>query len=164
MRPYSKDYNSRQVDIEWLQTILLPRIDSVELALAFSENTKIVTGMQKLVQRFTNVFLTTIGEVKFDTTYGTNFWPDMLAGAAQNLGQVAVVVSRANAQARRIIDADDSEVDIYGEIPLDEQLDAVDLIDFNYDQVTGTLSLKQLITNRAGETYTYVIPVQAVRK
>lgn len=163
MRPSTIDYSNRQVDIEWLQTIFEPSVDPVQLNLNFSTNSKIVTGMQKLAQRFTNVFLTFVGDVYFDPTYGTTFWKEILGGATQNIGKVKVVVVKAIAQAKRIVDIENLDVDTFGDVPSDERLSKVQVLDVSIDRFSGTVSIQLEIRNVEGDAYTYVIPVQAVR-
>lgn len=163
MRPSTVDYNGRQVDIEWLQSILTPNTSAKRLYMQFSPDTKIVTGMQKMAQRFTNTFLTIVGDVKFDQNFGTTFWDDLFSGAAQNLGRVAAAVVQAIMFAMDSIQEDDALTDVYGELPDDERLEGATLLDYSIDVNNGVLSIQIELTSLAGGSYTFVLPVQAIR-
>jgi len=163
MRPSTVDYNGRQVDIEWLQSILAPNTSAKRLYMQFSPDTKIVTGMQKMAQRFTNTFLTIVGDVKFDQNFGTTFWDDLFAGAGQNLGRVAAVTALAIMYARNNMGEDDANTEVYGEIPADERIKNATLLDYSIDVNNGVLSIQIELTSLAGGAYTFVLPVQAIR-
>ena len=162
-RPSTIDYNGKQVDIEWLQTITAPRQTAQRLHMRFAPTTKITAGMQKLAQRFTNTFLSTTGDIKFDQEFGTTFWHDLFRGVAQNMGRVAVAVVQAIVATLDIMQADDSETELYGDIGDDERIVDATLLDYSIDRNSGTLILRIELTNRAGATYVYVVPVQARR-
>ena len=163
IRPSAIDYNGRQVDIEWLQSILAPTLSAQRLHMQFDPNTKIVAGMQKMAQRFTNTFLTAVGEVKFDQEFGTTFWSDLFRGVAQNLGQVAVAVVQAIMFAVDNLQGDDLQTDVYGELPDDERIADATLLDYSIDRNTGTLQIRIELVSAAGSSYVYTIPVQAIR-
>lgn len=158
------DYNGRQVDIEWLQTILAPKITPTRLYMQFSPNTKIVAGMQKMAQRFTNTFFTIIGDIKFDPEYGTTFWDDLFHGVAQNMGRVVSAITQAMLYALDAMQGDDTNTTTYGEIADDERIVEADLLDYSIDRNSGTLFIKIKLTSLAGDAYVYTVPVQAIRK
>ena len=163
MRDYNTDYSGRQVDIEWLQSITRPRTDPTQLAFSFTSNTKIVTGLQRLAQRFTLTFLTNLQDIQFDQTFGTTFWRDLYRGAAQNIGRVAVAVNRAMLAALAQMQAEDVDTDTYGDMEPDDQISRATLVNYAIDRTTGTLNIEISIQSQAGTSYTYVLPVQAVR-
>jgi hypothetical protein len=162
MRPFTTEYNGRSVDLEMMQSILHPEgITPLELSFT-SVSAKIITGIQKLAQRYTLLLLTQVGDVFFDAEQGTTFWEDMLLGAAQNAGQVNMAFNFASIDAVSQMQLEDAD-DTYGSIPNDERISSATLTDFNVDRMSGTLYLEVLLTSQAGETYTYVLPVTVVR-
>ena len=162
MIAYTTDYSNRQVDIEVLQTILKPAGNTAMKFSITSSSPKAVTGMQKLVQRYTLLLLTQLGTVRFATDQGTTFMSDLIRGAGQNSGQVAAVVAFANLSVMQELQVEDQNTDLYGEIPSDEQLKSATLLDFTVNTVTGVLSLSIQLLNYAGSAYTYVLPVTAI--
>lgn len=162
-RPYTADYGGRQVDLEWLQSILQPRSTPQRLYMQFAPNTKIVAGMQKMAQRFTNTFLTAAGDVKFDPDFGTPFWSDLFRGVAQNMGRVVRAITQAMLFTLDIMQAEDVQTAVYGELPLDEQIADATLESYSVDRNSGTLLFEIALVNKQGDSYVYTLPVQAVR-
>jgi hypothetical protein len=119
--------------------------------------------MQSIAQRFTLIFLTNLGDVKFDSGFGTTFWGDALRGATQNLGQVTVAVHRAILDAMVQMQDEDADTDTYGSMLDDDRIKDATLLSYQLERTTGTLRLSIGLTNMAGASYTYVLPVQAVR-
>lgn len=158
-RAYTTDYSGRQIDLEIMQTIIKP-VDSVMLSFSLTKQpTKSITGMQKLAQRFALTFLTRLGDVKFDLTFGTEFWVDLIQGSAQNAGQLQVTVTLAISDAMSSMLDDDAHDDIYGPIPADEQLADANILDCTVDTTSATIYLRIELTNQAGDTYVYVLPL-----
>lgn len=152
------DYSNRQIDLEIMQTIVKPASITM-LALSLTQYpVKAVTGMQKLAQRFAVTFLTQLGDVHFDQTFGTEFWSNLVHGSGQNTGQLRVVLTLASSEAAALISNDDVDA-VYGIVPADEQLANATLLDFNVDTATGTLYLQIGLTSKAGDSYVYVVPL-----
>ena len=162
MRAYTTNYSNRQTDIEVLQTILKPTGNTALNFSITSSPVKAVTGMQKLVQRYTILLLTQLGTVKFATDQGTTFMADLMRGAAQNSGQVTAVVAFANLSVVQELAVEDANTDEFGSIPDDERLVSATLSDFTVNKATGVLSLIIKLVNAAGDSYTYVLPVTAI--
>ena len=163
MRAYTSDYSDRQIDVELMQTIRQPTgVTALQLSFT-SEASRVVTGMQKLAQRYTVLLLTQLGDVHFAQDQGTSFWADMLRGAAQNAGQVTMAFNFASIDAVSQMQVEDGD-DRFGEIPDDERIRSATLSDFSVDVVNATLHLEVLLTNRAGDTYTYVLPTTVARR
>lgn len=161
-RPTTTNYSERQVDIEWMQSVVKPKTAPTQLGLSFTSGTKIVTGMQKMAQRFTSIFFTMAGDVNFDQDHGTDFLVDVMRGAAQNIGQVAVAVNQAIVDVLEQMQSDDLDT-TYGDQPDDERIVNASLLDYRIDRATGTLFVRIELTNALGAAYTYVLPVQASR-
>lgn len=150
----------RQFDIEFLQTIDRP--DTAPQLLTRTVASvgvhRAVTGIQKLVQRYVLVLITSLGSVRFDSKFGTDFWRDIYRGAAQNRGRLRAAFAFASLRAARLIREDD-RLEVYGELQPDETLATARLVDFNMDTTTGTLYLSVAIESAAGDSYEYAVPV-----
>jgi len=163
-RATSTDYTGRQVDVELLQTVeQLVSPLRVHPALS-NEPAKVVTGMQKLAQRFTVLLLTILEDVHLDPTQGTTLMQDLLWGAAQNAGTVAGVVSFALLDTVTQLRDEEGEDELYGELPDDEKIDTAILEDFDVDVTNGSIFLRVALTNQVGEDYTYVLPIAVARR
>ena len=149
-----------QYDIELLQTIVQPTTEPVQLDVAFARRgVKAVTGLQKLVQRYTLALTTNLGSVPFDKGFGTQFWRDIYAGAGQNAGRLRAAFSFASVDAVRALRAEDRDVR-YGDTPPDERIKSAILLDFDVDTRTGTVYLMVQLESEAGEGYQYKLPVE----
>ena len=163
MQAFTTDYSGRQVDVEFMQTVTKPA-SLIPLHLSWqSSPPKIVTGLQKMVQRYTVCLLTRLGDVLFDQTFGTTFWSDILRGAAQNSGQIQAAMAFANADVLTQMRSEDADTTTYGAIPEDERLAAAQLIGFTVDSNTGTFQLQIQLTSVQGDSYTYILPVTVAR-
>ena len=160
--PTTENYSNRQVDIELLQTILKPNeLQQVNLSLA-DTTPKIVTGLQKVAQRYAHLFLSTVGEVKFDRRQGALILSNILGGRVQNNGQLQVVFANANSNVLSQMRGDDA-ASVYGDIQPDERIVDARLVDSDIDFASSTVYLRVQILTQAGTTITYVVPVTASR-
>ena len=161
--PYEVNYADRQVDVELLQSIPQP----VELKRVYTNfihgPSKIVTGIQKAVQRYALLLLTTVKDVNFDQRQGTNFLRPILSGNIQNRGAFQSLFVLANADVRNQLRAEDADTDLYGSIPDDERITNSALLDFDIDFNTATVTLRVGLTTAAGDTYTFIVPVTVPR-
>lgn len=163
MIPSSTDYNGRLVDLEYLQTISKPSGSyDVTQSIAIS-SPKIVTGIQKLVQRYAIIMLTRLGDVYLAPNKGTGFLDRIARGGGRSRGHILQTFAFANIDVIRQLREDDGNTDTYGEIPADEQIRRAELLDYSVDFTTSTLSLTVFIESNAGESFTYVIPVTVPR-
>jgi hypothetical protein len=163
MRPYTTNYSGRQTDVEFMQTILAPR-GMTRMYLSFTRQpVKMVAGMQKLAQRFTLLLLTRLADVHFDPVAGTDFISEVLRGAGQSAGLIGATFALASTDVILQMRREDRQVDVYGTIPLDEQIASATLESFDVDYGTGTLQLHVALENAEGAAYTYVMPVTVAR-
>ena len=161
--PYTTNYSGRQVDIELLQSITKPvKLKKVNVSNV-SETPKIVTGIEKLAQRYTLLFLSTLGSIHFDTDQGTELVGQLLGGVIQNRGNLESAFAVANNLVMQQFEKDDLKTDIYGEIQDDENLDDVKLLDFDIEQATGTIYLQIQLITVAGDDITFIVPTSAPR-
>lgn len=163
MRAYTTDYSKRQIDLEFMQTVTRPS-DVIPLDLAFTTSSaKVVTGIQKMAQRYMIVLLTRLNDSYFAPEQGTTFWRDMMRGASQNPGRVNMAFNFASVDAVSQMQAEDGD-SVFGSIPDDERIVSAVLVDFDFNVETSTLMLKVVLTNKQGDTYTYVLPTAVPRK
>lgn len=162
--PAVLNYSNRQIDVELLQSILEPNVDPQRVNVALvTKGTKIVTGMEKLVQRYALILLSDRGGVHFDPTFGTTLMSDMANGNIQNKGTLLTSFSMANLGVTKIMRDEDALTATYGSQPLDEQLQTATLVDATIDTATATVYLKVSLTTRAGANMVFVIPTTTPR-
>ena len=166
--PFKVDYSGRQLDIELLQSIRQPvskkrvypavnhRISDAEI-----ESPKIVSGIEKAVQRYAKLFLTEAESVKFEPDTGNEFLSSIRKGMVPNRAYLDYLYNVANHNALRIIRADDADTETFGPIPDDERILTTDLLGLEIDYAKATVTVSVLITTYAGDTYTYITPVAA---
>ncbi len=161
--PTTIDYSNRQVDVELLQHVPEPTA-LIQVTLALSHDTpKMVTGIAKLAQRYALLILTTVGEIQFDKNQGTYLLSSIAGARVQNRGQLQVAFASANANVLNQMRGDDSNEDLYGEIPTDEAIRTAQLLDFDIDFQQSVVYLRVYLVSRAGTSVTYVVPISAVR-
>ena len=161
--PTTTDYTNRQVDIELLQSIAKP-VDLEQVSISsVTQAPKAVTGIQKLVQRYTSALLNYLDSVHFDPTYGTQLLATILSGGVQNIGQLQGVFASANSLAIGALQNDDRQTEVFGAIPDDESIATAQLLDQSIDYTTATVYLRVLLTTLAGDSITFVVPATSSR-
>ena len=157
------DYSGRMVDIECLQTVKKAE-GVVPLSLSFTfGGSRIVTGMQKLAQRFTVLLFSQLGNIYFDQDQGTTMLRDVLSGGfSRNAGYLQIAVAFACSDVVSQMRAEE-DTDLYGALPTDERLVSATLVDFEVDLASATLYLKVQLTSVAGATYVFVLPTDIPR-
>jgi hypothetical protein len=157
------DYANRQVDVELLQTITYPA-GVTQMSLSNIQTTpKIVTGVQKALQRFISLLLTPRGSSTYDTLAGTELLPTLTEGRVQSVGQFQHIFGIAAADVLQQMRADDDLTNIYGTISDEEIIRTVTVLTAEVDYATSTLRAEVLFTMAAGDQLTYVIPVPVPR-
>ncbi len=119
----------------------------------------ITAGMQKLADRFIITLFNLLGSTKHDENFGTELVTDVMIGSAMNFGIVQSNVAIAVSSAASQIISDDESEDYQDTQDEDEMLDSAVCDSVEYDVKTGALKLYVTLTNKAGEEYTYVLPV-----
>ena len=156
------DYTGRQLDLELLQSVTTPTaLQRVHLTSVGNEP-KIVSGIEKAVQRYTVLLLTTVGDIRFDPGVGGVLVSKLAGGQIQNLGYLYHVFALANSSALKALAHDDGS-EVFGSIPDDERITHAVLENAAMDYATGTASLTVVITTAAGSAFTYVVPVNTLR-
>jgi hypothetical protein len=159
----STDYSGRQVDIEYLQTIVQPEgTTAVTKSVALS-TPKMVAGVQKALQRYTAVLLTVLGEVYLAPDQGTDFLESVLRGNGYSDGYIEQTFAFASSDVLDQLRREDTLVELFGTPAADEQIQSASLLSFSMDFTTSTLSLTVYIETLAGTSFTYVVPVAVPR-
>ena len=153
------DYTNRQLDVELLKSVLQPALLVPVTVSNVAKPPKMVTGMEKLVQRYTLLLLTEIGSVKFAPTQGGNLLTFVLNGYVQDVGRLQYAFANANAAVSAMIVDDDLATPTYGSQPADEKLKVARLLDASLDRATATAYLRIQIVSKAEDNFTFVIPV-----
>jgi len=159
IRPTTKSYAGHQVDIEALKHVeRMLRIQRVHPDV--NTNPRIVAGIEKAVQRYAKLFLTHIGSIKLAPEVGSTLVHSALSGQIPNLTYLSHLYSIANINARNAITNDD-ESDAFGSIPDDERITNTELVDMELDYKTATVRIHVKITTAAGDSFTFIIPVES---
>lgn len=152
------DYSNRTVDINLLSSIVNPT-GTVEVSINMGlSRAKVVTGIQKLIQKYTLLFLS-IKDAEFNEDQGTDFIPDMLAGIIQQPGSVPSSFAFANADVVNML-----KESVDDNTPEDEQIQKVRLQDYSVDYKKGLLYLNIRIITKSGDSALFVLPTNAVIK
>ena len=156
--PVTTSYAGRQIVLEMLQSVTLPTQEQRVHLTSVGNDSKIVTGIQKAVQRYAVLLLTTAGDVHFDTNQGGELISKLTTGHIQNMGYLYHIFGIANSNALRIIYSEDA-ASVFGTVPDDERITNAELEDAAMDYTTGVISLTVKLTTAAGPDYTFVLPV-----
>ena len=147
-------YTDRTVDLLLLQFVRSPVADA-EVKPDVSVSPRIVTGIEKLVQRYAQLFLTQVGTVVNAETQGTGFMSALGTGHIYDLGTLTSYASAANKDVQTQIIVEDRALDT----PDDEALANSEVIDLGMDRPTATVTVTVKLTTKAGDTYVYVTPI-----
>lgn len=116
---------------------------------------KIVTGIQKLVQRFLIELFTEAGTVPYHPDRGTMFLTEIRSGELRTHLDVLGAFARAVSTIQRTFAAEDKATD-----PPDERLESVTLDSISFEP--GTLRLYATLTSRAGASRPLILPIALV--
>lgn len=157
------DYAGRTVDLLLLKTVLDVPVSGRRVGIDVSNvsgEPMIVSGVEKMVQRFALAFLTAAGSVKFAEDQGTNIIPDVAYGRVYNMPSLQAAAAEANMLARtQIMAADAAALDSGEETPDDERLVGSEVIDLGFSREQASAMVSIRLTSAAGESYVYIIPV-----
>ena len=152
------DYAGRTVDLLLLKTVLdVPAVNQ-RVQVDVSDGTddpRIVTGIEKLVQRYALLFLNAMGSTKFRPDHGTNLIPRAAKGLIYSRSTLESAAAEANLFASRQIRlADDGD-----DIPDDERLVSSEITDLVFVRTAAQVKISIRLTTAAGQSYVYIIPV-----
>lgn len=171
LRSTTKSYAGRQLDIELLEHVeeMLPRQRVYPLITGDHDDghgkveasPRIVSGIEKAVQRYAKLFLTSLGSVKLAPNVGSNLLPKVQTGQVSNLAYFDHLCSIANVHALLAIEEDDGDTASFGQIPDDERIVSTQITDLSLDRAASTARVHVFITTAAGDSFTFVIPVKS---
>ncbi len=152
------DYSGRTVDLLLLKTVLnVPasnhRVD-VDVSNV-SGKPMIVTGVEKLAQRFLLTFVNAIGSTKFMDSFGTEIVPKVATGWIYNQATLDAAASAANLAARTQVAFADQGLDT----PDDETLVNSEVLYARFSREKASVMISIKLTTAAGASYVYIIPV-----
>lgn len=153
------DYTGRTVDVAALDgTYANTEFELVQGIMgAGYKSGKVVTGIQKLVQRWVIEFLTPVGSMPYLLDRGSIFLNSARSGRMRTEADVISVFAFANSKISDNLFKEDA----LGVYPEDEQYSDAKLISVSI--VTGSkVSLTIAINSRAGADRIFTVPIQIV--
>ena len=152
------DYSGRTVDLLLLKTVLaVPAVNKrVDMDVSnVVDEPMIVSGVEKMVQRYAIAFINAMGSTKFRLYHGTEIVPMVAAGRVYSMATLESAAAEANLLAgRQIMLADEGE-----ETPDDERLVSSDVVDLEFSRERSMVRISVKLTTAAGDSYVYIIPV-----
>ena len=156
--PVTTSYAGRQVDLELLQSISAPGAMQRVVISNVSDDPKMVAGVEKAIQRYACLLLTSLNDVHFNQSAGGNLVESLLQGTLPNAGYLNHLFGVASANALQLIAADDVNA-VFGSTPADEKVTAATLQSSSVDYTTGTVLLNVLVQVAAGNSFSFILPV-----
>jgi len=149
------DYAGRTVDLLLLKTVTNVPAVMQRVGLDVSEDPMIVTGIEKLVQRYAISFINAAGTTMFRQDHGTGLIPDVGAGLVYDMPTLEAEAAEANMQAfMQVTSGDEGE-----DTPDDEKLESSEVVGLEYLRSESRIRISIKLTTVAGNTYIYIIPV-----
>lgn len=150
------DYTGRTVDLLIFQGV--KAVGDQPITLGWNGGGQICTGVQKVAQSWTVLFLTDRGTVLNKPNRGTDFLAAVRSGKIQVDEDIPAQFSTAAERVRISM-----ELDAEGEsLEDDEILDEAVLLDYTVDRAASFLYLKVRITTLAGDARPIIVPVPLV--
>ena len=152
------DYAGRTVDLLLLKTMLDVPVVNKRVQLDVSDavgEPMIVSGIEKMVQRFLVAFVNALGSTKFRPDHGTDIVPSAGTGLVYNMATLESATAEANMLAKRRIAIADSLEDT----PDDEKLADSKVVGLEFSREKSRVKISIRLTSAAGDSYTYIIPV-----
>jgi len=165
IRKKSRSYAGRQVDLELLKHVEDPAeyTEFKEVVPDLTPVPRIVSGIEKAVQRYARVFLTTSGSCRMDREDGNDLLKNIAEGKVSYQSTLEHLVYVANASTLETLAVDDGD-SAFGEIPDDERIVGAEVLDVRVarDVMRGNRVIAHIrIDTAAGEDFTFLIPVNA---
>jgi hypothetical protein len=114
---------------------------------SFVFNEKIITGLQKLVQRFIIILLTMLGSKVFNEKDGTFFLSLTKGNNVINKHYINISIMQATQKIK------DTSLDA----PLEEQLESVEVLSFYKEKDEAFIEM--MITNKLGDSQSFDVPI-----
>lgn len=148
------NYSGRSVDLLLLQFVSAPGAD-ILVKPDVSKSPRIVTGIEKMAQRYALLFLTQTGSVKNSESEGSDFLKLLGAGQIYDENTLDSAASAANNAVFRQMRLEDSTL----ETKDDEAIESSKVVEVEVDRNTASVSVTISLTSVAGESYVYTIPL-----
>lgn len=152
------DYSGRTVDLLLLKTVFGVPVMNKRVGIDVSnvvDEPMIVTGVEKMVQRYALAFINAMGSTKFREDNGTEIVPTVAKGLVYSMATLESAAAEANLLAgRQIMLADEGE-----DTPDDERLVASEVTDLEFSREKSMVRISVRLTTAAGGSYVYIIPV-----
>lgn len=155
----STNYTGRSVDLLIFQG--LQPAGETKISLALGDAGEVVTGIQKLSQSFTSIFLTDVGSIHHDPTVGTNFISAMRQGQLQDEADLKSEFALAAESVRQQLAL---AIDAANPPPADETFVSATLRSFNMDRSASKITLFVELLSAAGESREVIMPVSLAIK
>lgn len=149
------NYSNRTVDLLLLQLVTRPVADEV-VRPDVSKLPHVVTGIEKLAQRFTLLFLTQRGSVRNRSGEGSDFMTQLGAGNIYDMNTLTSEAYAANKTVATQIRTEDASL----ATPDDEALETSTIVDLDIDRSKATVYVTIQLESKAGEKYVYTTPVK----
>lgn len=150
----SKNYAGRTVDLLLLKTVQEAPVYKKRVSLDVEDKPMIVSGVEKLVQMYTLVFLTEMGTCHADEGRGTGILADVNHGRIYDMATLTSSAAEANALAKRQVMAES-----YDDVPPDERLADAEVTELALDKESATAMISVRLTTEAEDSFDYIIPV-----
>lgn len=152
------DYAGRTVDLLLLKTILNVPVVNKRVDIDVSNVSgvpMIVSGVEKMVQRYALCFINAMGSTKFRPRHGTDIVPRTGRGFIYDMASLTAESALANLAARSQVIDGDAGLDT----PDDERLVNSEIIDLDFIRAEAKVRISVKLTTAAGSSFVYTIPV-----
>lgn len=157
----STSFSKRQLDLECLETMDKPYDTFIELETSATFDVpRVVSGPQKLAQRYVVLFTTIIGSDRLRSDFGTTLLRVVETGNVNSEAELKLMASVANSMTMNAIRADDADAE-YGPQPDDEKLLRSYIDDVVVDRETRDVRIYVSLITVAGEDITFIVPTKA---
>lgn len=154
----TSSYAGRTVDLLLLKTVSDVPVTDRNVTLDVSnvvDEPMVVSGVEKMVQRYAVSFINAIGSTKFVDGHGTNIIPSVANGLVYSTATLEAAAAEANLLAfRQLTAADDGE-----DTPDDERIVKSEVIGLSFSRARSAVSVSVRLESAAGDSYVYVVPV-----
>ena len=150
------DYSGRTVDLLLLKTILAVPAIGVRVDLDVSDDPMIVSGIEKMVQRYAILFINAMGSTMFRPYHGTEIVPGVSNGSIYDMATLEAAAAEANLSALRQMTMSD---EVQEDTPDDERITDSEVTDLEFSRPKSKIMISVRLTSAAGKSYVYIIPV-----
>lgn len=149
----STNYADRKLDLHIMQGVHAPNASNI--SPSFGKISNYCAGVQKLIQRYTIMFLTEIGSQEDYPEFGSDFITK-ITSTSNNFNRSDLFSLFAFANQKVSDELFDYQIN--NDIPLDEQLNVVELNEI-VSTPDGGVSLKLTIIPRAEQPVEFLMPL-----